>query len=248
MPTFLLALVVASVLSGQEPVSPQAAPALPTETPAADESPSKVSVGADLLATSAFVWRGFVDCDSTVLQPDVWVKAAGLTVSSWFNYAPTAPGSRPLTEHDLTVDYSFTRGKYTTSVGWTNYAFLDVDNDRVSNEVYVGLAREGMLSPTLKVFQDLQQGSGTYASLGVQHAFSLGGTVGLAPSLAVGYNRRLYTPYSGFSDAVLGLKATIQTPVKGLALQPFAAYSLSLDDRIATDRFYWGVGASIASR
>lgn len=213
----------------------------------AEPRPARVIVGADVLASSAFVWRGFVDGDSMVVQPDVWIKAGGLTVSSWFNIARRTPEDRPLTEHDLTVDYSLSRGEYTFSAGWINYAFLDADTDRQSNEVYLGVARSGWLSPSVRVFQDLQQGSGTYTSVGVQHAVPVAGRVELLPNASLGYNHRLYTPYSAFSDAVIGIRATIPAPV-GVALQPFVAYSFSLDHRITTDRFYWGVGASIASR
>lgn len=261
MPNHLLAVLIASILAGQaagpspqSPADPAGPPAPPPAASAPADPPAPaVSVGADLLASSAFVWRGFVDIDSLVVQPDVWVKWRGLTVSSWINVARhNDPEDKPLSEHDLTVDYSVSRGKYTMSAGWINYAFLDIESGseteggRWSNEVYVGVSREGPLTPSVRVFQDFQQGSGTYVSLGVQHAFAVGRGLALAPAATLGYNHHLYTEYSAFSDAVVSVKGTVPTPVKHLALQPFVAYSLSLDHRIARDRFYWGLGAVIA--
>jgi len=53
---------------------------------------------------------------------------------------------------------------------------------------------------------------------------------------------RLFIPDSTFSDAVVGLSLSVSTPIPSLSLEPFMAYSRSLNRRFFSDRLYGGVG------
>lgn len=227
----------------REQAAPQPEPS-ETQQPAAPQR--LVTGGVDVTVNSAFVWRGFVLCDSMVVQPAAWVAIGPVTVTSWSNIARSAPNGRRWTEHDLTVDYSLTRGDYTVSAGWINYFFIDQPSERFTNELYVGVSRQGRVEPSVWVFQDVHAGSGTYAlaSLGASHEFQTPGIV-LTSTLSLGYNHRLWIDASGFSDASLTVEAGFPTPVRGLVVRPIVGYSRAFRLPGLESRFTWGISASL---
>jgi hypothetical protein len=208
-----------------------------------------ITSGIDTTAANAFVWRGFVVCDGLVVQPSVWVAAGPLTVSSWLNVARRGPNGEAVTEHDFTVDFTRPIGAWEASAGWIHYAFLDLDEKRYSNELYVGLARPGPLNPSARLYHDPHQGSGSYLSLGLsQDVATPWPLLTVTAALAAGYNHRLWTDYSAWSDASLVVTATLPGGFDRLSLKPFIGYSVSLDSRITTNRLLWGLGVGLSMR
>lgn len=251
----------AAPVAPASPVSPAASPATATtsDTPATpagpcdSEAPDElaapglaVTAGIDLLATSAYVWRGFELTPDLNVQPNAWLKLGNLTLSSWINVASTRPNGDHLTEHDFTADYSVTRGRTTLSAGYINYLFPDLDTNRISHEVYAGLSHASYFAPSLRAYHDIHVGSGTYVSLGASHTYTLPGQqVALTPSLALGYNHRQWIDASTFSDLGLGLRATLPTPLPRVSIAPFVAYSRSLARAYFPSRFFYGLGVSL---
>ena len=133
--------------SGSNPSSstatvPAAAPdAQPAGPPAPAPVPMAVTSGAEINFYSKYMWRGWVYQDAFSAQPTYWVKFAdSLTVSSWMNFSREQVEG-PLTEHDLTVDYTkAVSPKFTMSAGWINYVYPALETQNVSNEFYGGLA------------------------------------------------------------------------------------------------------------
>lgn len=197
------------------------------------------TVSQHTLVASDYVWRGFVVDRGTVLQPTFTFSAGNVTVSSWSNVVGR---TARVSEHDLTVDYLATRGPYVFSVGWINYAFPQMTSDAMSNEFYVGVGRTGLLNPTAHLYHDVQAGSGRYVHLGVSETLELFDGVMATPSFGMGYNDRLFIPESTFSDAVLALNVSIATPFRSLSVEPFLAYSRSLNRRFFENKLYGGVG------
>lgn len=215
-------------------------PGPPTPAPPA----ITVQSGAEVGVYSKYLWRGFVLADEVSMQPTYWVKFAGsLTVSSWMNVA-RQQSEGPLTEHDLTVDYSRTVAeKWTLSGGWINYVFPGLDEASVSNEVYAGVTHASFLNPTMKMYVDVHEGSGTYFNFSANHTFPLGSSgFAATPSLGLGYNHRQWIDNSAWSDANFGLKLTVPTPIKRLSLTPAIYYSRALDDDNFDSHFYGGIG------
>jgi hypothetical protein len=243
----LAALTVAqSVVEGTAQAQASTAADQTVQPPVTAPEPApRVKVGFDLVAASAFVWRGFVLTPSLVVQPNMWVKVGDFTVTSWGNVARHGPNGKALTEHDLVVAYSKSRRAYTFSAGWINYVFLDLSTGRVTNELYVGVNHASYFSPAIMVYQDLQEGSGTYISAASSHAYTLRSNVVLTPSLAVGYNHNQWIDASTFSDATVGVKLAVPTPIRHLAVAPFANYSISLNREMIPHRFFWGVSFSV---
>jgi hypothetical protein len=205
-----------------------------------------VTAGTEFLAASSYVWRGFQPNSSFSVQPNTWVKVGNLTVSSWMNIARRHVENRPVTEHDLTVDYSATRGAFTWSAGWINYVFPELETGRYSNELYAGFSHGSYLTPTFRVYQDVHEGSGTYVNFGVSHTYPVvSSNVTLMPSVAVGYNHRQWIDTSTFSDLNMGLRLTVPGPVKRLWLAPFINYSRSLDRAVLESRTYGGLSVAV---
>lgn len=227
--------------------APAPAPAAPAPGPE-DRAPAglEVASGLDMVVVSAYVWRGFVLVDDAALQPNAWLKVGNLTLTSWMNVASTCPNGDHLTEHDFTADYTIARGKTSFSAGYVNYLFPDLDTDRVSHEIYAGVAHASYFAPALRVYHDVHVGSGTYVSLAASHTYALPWRdAALTPSLALGYNHRQWIDDSTFSDLALGLKARVPTPLPRVALTPFVTWSRSLATAHFPSRFVYGVGMSV---
>ncbi len=184
--------------------------------------------------------------DAVSMQPTYWVKfGSSLTVSSWMNVAREQLEG-PLTEHDLTVDYTKSLGpKFSVSAGWINYVFPGLDSGSVTNEIYGGLSHASYLNPTVKVFVDFHEGEGTYFNFSASHTYAFG-SQGFAatPSFGLGYNDKQWIDESTWSDANFGVKLTVPTPIKRLFLTPAIYYSKALNKDLGVfdDHFYGGIG------
>jgi len=227
-PRLLVAAVTAAamslVLGAAGPAAAQSAPAdgQPARPPA-------ITAGASATVVSAFVWRGWVIIDEASVQPLAWVKAGGVTLTSWVNVSPRNEGDA-WTEHDLTLDYTRQVGRVLVSAGYVHYFFRSFNTDRWTHECYVGAAVPGPLNPAVRIYQDIHQGSGTYVSAGVSHSVSLG-TKGLSitPSAALGYNNHQWVEGSGWSDLNVGVLLAL--PLGGhVGASASVNYSRSLND------------------
>jgi hypothetical protein len=236
-------VLTARSVGAQTPVANEQTPAMTASSdgqPSAPPAPAtprlQITAGTEFMATSAYVWRGFVPNASFSVQPNTWMKVGDVTVSSWMNVAREHVQNRPVTEHDLTVDYSKSRGNVTWSAGWINYAFPELTAGRYSNELYVGVAHASYFNPSLRVYQDVHEGTGTYVNAAVSHAYEVADFT-LTPSVALGYNHHQWIDVSTFSDLNVGLRLTIPTPIKRLSVAPFVNHSRSLDAVIPSRTF-----------
>ncbi len=202
-----------------------------------------LSVGGDVNLTSAYVWRGWVLHDGACTQPDLWVKAGDFTVTSWLNVRHSPMGDSRLNEHDLIVDYSHDVRRVTLSAGWTNYRFFGAESGR-TNEFYAGLRADVPLQPGVVVYQDVQEGDGTYVSLSAGQEFPLGTRVTGTTQLAIGYNDHQYIATSGFSDVALTFKVSLPVASARMALQPTLTYSRSLMPDVFPSRLYGGLSVA----
>ena len=233
---------VATAQDGSEPQVSAQAPVLPTQ----GRKPPGLTIhaGVDMLGTSRYVWRGFLPTDGFSLEPNLWVKIGGLTMSSWMNTTGPSRGGL-FTEHDLTVDYTMSIGPFVLSTGWIAYFFPKADSGRHSNEIYAGVAHSSYLNPTLRVFQDVHAGAGTYVNISISHEYPVGKGVAIAPILSAGYNHRQWIADSTFSDAVIGLRIKLPTPSRHVTVAPFVNYSRSLAREFFPSTVSGGLGVSV---
>lgn len=131
----------------------------------------EVSGDAYVGVSSKYLWRGFdlSPDDAFVVQPGADVSIGGFTVSWWGNMSEN---TGEMNEVDLTLDYSADLGDLVSvSVGNILY---DVDGLKDTNELYLGVSLNTLLSPSLTGYYDYDEFDGNYyLVLGIGHDFEI---------------------------------------------------------------------------
>jgi len=223
-----------------------ASPAPAEERPTADFTVS---------ALSAYIWRGQQQTrDSLVIQPSMTVGYKGLSANVWGNldtnpYSPTdASYSSNWTETDLTLSYSRAFGPVTAGLGYIYYSlnapYPGAADPLDSQELFVTLAGNFLLSPTLTVYKEIDHYHQWYFLLGVSHTFELTKMIGLKLAGSVSYlksedastypkfddNAQPTTDkFSSFHDGVISATLPI-TPFKYVTIAPTVSWVFPLSD------------------
>jgi hypothetical protein len=251
-----------------------AAPAVVEEKPTADFTVS---------ALSAYIWRGQQQTrDSMVIQPSATVGYKGFTANLWGNldtnpYSTTdASYSSTWTETDLTLFYSRAFGPVTAGLGYIYYA-LNAPNAGAadpldSQELFVSLAGNVLLTPTLTIYKEIDHYHQTYFLFGVSHTFELTKMIGLKLAGSLSYllsdDASTYPKYddnalpttdkfSNFHDGVISATLPI-TPWKYVTIAPTVSWVFPLSDDAKNEMkgrsknlneynyFYGGINLSFA--
>lgn len=177
-----------------------------------DEKPWSVSIDSSFV--NQYVWRGFKLNPSPSVQPALTFGYKGLSISSWSSFGHSSPLGRgqKWDEHDLTIDYTFSlTDKISVSGGWINYHFpaLDKEKDGVdstyTNEIYGSIAFDVLLSPSLTVYGDVDQGKGVYYYFSIGHGFDLPWAgMTFTPSTGFGVNQKLFIDVTTVSNWDIG--------------------------------------------
>jgi len=152
---------------------------------------------------SAYIWRGQeLTRNSVVVQPSATVSYRGLSANLWGNldtkpWTPTdADNPANWTETDLTLSYSRAFGPVTAGVGYIYYGLNATVKGAAdppdSQEVFVSLGLNTILSPTLTVYKEIDHYKQWYVLLGVSHSFELTKAVSLKMSASGSYLKSEY--------------------------------------------------------
>lgn len=187
-------------------------------------------VGADVL--SNYVWRGQkLSDDHGVVQPWVDFSLGGFGANYWANYDLE---NSEHTETDLTLSYSTEMDRLGVTVGYINYA-LDGASD--TQEVFVEAGYDTVLSPTVAVYYDFDEGEGAFAVLSVGHSVDLAGgaALNLAASASVNFgNLVMGVDSSGdeFTNLYNGeVSVSVSVPFgEYVTVEPKVAWSFPLSD------------------
>ncbi len=272
--SLLILGITANLLSEAMAQEAKPAPAAAEEKPTADLTVS---------ALSAYIWRGQQQTrDSLVIQPSMTVGYKGFSANVWGNldtnpYSPTdASYSSNWTETDLTLSYSRAFGPVTAGVGYIYYSlnapFSGAVDPLDSQELFISLAGNVLLAPTLTVYKEIDHYHQWYILFGVSHTFELTKTIGLKLAGSVSYlkseDATTYPKYddnalptadkfSNFHDGVLSVTLPI-TPWKYVTIAPTASWVFPLSDDAKNEMkgrskngneynyFYGGVNLSFA--
>jgi hypothetical protein len=147
-------------------------------------------VEADLPVLSAYVWRGQVLNDETVVQPALNIESGGFGLNVWGNYNTTDNvGDRDFNEIDLTVSYGLQLGPVELGGGVIEYLFPNTDYES-TREVYLSASLpDAPVVPCLSVYRDVEEADGFYATLGLSKEYAFNEektTLGLSASLGGG--------------------------------------------------------------
>ena len=233
---------------------------------AADEQAINFGVSADYYGK--YIWRGQNLDNKSVFQPAVSASIYGFTGSIWGNMNLSnsdkivPDNSGEFSELDWTLDYTNTLpgvDGVNFSVGTIYYRFPN-QVYKPTTEIYGGLSLSNVpLTPTFKVYRDLDEADGTYFQLGVGHIFEKIYVVnekfycGLQLGASVAWANKAYNDFyfgtdSGqFNDLTLNLGLPIC--VSSWTIRPGINYSTMLADSIRqvtdkSDNVWWGIGLS----
>jgi hypothetical protein len=170
MKKWILALLVGTVLAGTSSV-----------VLAAD-----FSGGTYVGVYDKYLWRGFdLSNSKAVVQPGADLAMGGFTLGLWGNYDIDTD---KLNEVDVTLDYTVGLGE-TISLSLGNI-YYSLDSLEDTNEAYVGMAVDALLSPSLTAYWDWDQAKsdGLFFVAAVGHTMELTDQVALNLGAAVTYN------------------------------------------------------------
>ncbi len=177
----------------------------------------EVSVDAEALVVSKYIWRGIEVNEEFVLQPSVTVAYGGFSFNLWGNMDLTDFGkdecvytsdcesrAGQFTEIDLTLDYSHSFDKFTLGAGIISYQFPNWEESEDTHEVYLALSYDCLLAPALTLYYDFDEVEGFYANFSVGHSFAINDKVGVDLSGSIGYGDSDYNEaYFGVDDGAL---------------------------------------------
>lgn len=217
---------------------------------------SPVSGSASISVFNKYIFRGYeINSHSVVVQPAATVSYKGFSAALWSNIDSNVNGTQSVTntnylsnqgkkdlnETDLTLSYTHVIGKLSLTGG---YIYYGTDYTAETEEVFVTLAYDTLLKPTLSVYRDINEYGGTYFNLSIAHSFPVYKEITLDLGASAGYfagsddywktyesSTGSYTgkKYSGFHDGML--KAGFTIPIaKNVSVQPLVQYWFPLSN------------------
>ena len=181
--------------AAQTDVKPTVPAPAPSLAPTEEEKPTgELSVSG----LTAYIWRGYENTrNSIVIQPSLTVGYKGFSANIWGNldtqpYSQTnVTNSSTWTETDYTLSYTKTIGIVNAGVGYIYYGLGAANAGAVkpldSQEVYVTVGLNTLLSPTLTVYKEIDHYHQYYFLLGVSHTVELNKTVSLKLGASASY-------------------------------------------------------------
>lgn len=140
-----------------------------------------------------YLWRGFDLSGSTpVMQGGVDLSAGSFTVSYWTNLQLTTDegmDAGDATETDIVIDYSTDiNDMLSLSVG---NIFYQLEGMEDTNELYLSLGLNTLLSPTFSVYYDWDKAdeTGLFYTADISHSIALADSLSLGLGALVSYNQ-----------------------------------------------------------
>ena len=221
---------------------------------AVEEKPTGEAAVAVL---SKYVWRGYeLSRNSIVVQPSMTIGYKGFSANIWGNldtdpyYGGTGDKSYSSSwnETDLTLSYAKTLGLFNVGAGYMYYSLGALNPDAAdrldSQEIFVSLGLNTLLSPTLTIYKEIDHYHNWYFLLGVSHAFELSKMVSLKLAATVSYllstDETTYPKFDGnalptgdkfsnFHDGTLALSLPVKA-TSYFTLTPTIAYVFPLSE------------------
>ena len=181
--------------AAQTDVKPTVPAPAPSLAPTEEEKPTgELSVSG----LTAYIWRGYENTrNSVVVQPSLTVGYKGFSANIWGNldtqpYSQTnVTNSSTWTETDYTLSYTKTIGIVNAGVGYIYYGLGAANAGAAkpldSQEVYVTVGLNTLLSPTLTAYKEIDHYHQYYFLLGVSHTVEFNKTVSLKLGASASY-------------------------------------------------------------
>lgn len=227
------------------------------------EEADVVTGSASVGVFNRYVFRGYeLSRDSVIIQPALTASYKGFSASMWGNidtdekptqsFVPDTTDQKSFNETDLTLSYTYEIDKLALTGG---YIFYSTRYANETEEVFVSATYNILLSPTLAIYRDINEYSGTYINLSLSHSLPLYKEITLDFGASAGYfvgssdywktyerSTGAYTGdrYKAFHDGMV--KAGFTIPVaKNAVIQPSVQYWFPLSgkaDRVIDGNSY----------
>ncbi|MCI0473453.1 MAG: hypothetical protein L0Y76_07710 [Ignavibacteria bacterium] len=213
----------------------------------------KATGNASAGAFNRYIFRGYeLSSHSAVIQPALTVSYKGLSASMWGNidtdehptqsFVPDREGRKSFNETDLTLSYTFNIDKLSLTGG---YIYYGTKYTNETEELFISTSYDTLLKPTIALYQDINEYSGTYINLSVSKSFPLYKEISLDLGASAGYfdgNADYWKTYERSTNAYTGkkyqafhdgmVKAGLTIPVAGnIAIQPLIQYWFPLSNK-----------------
>jgi len=193
-----------------------------------------------------YIFRGYeLSAHSAVIQPAVTVAYKGFSTSMWGNidtdenptqsFVPDREGQKSFNETDLTLSYTYNIYKLALTGGYVYYGTKYANE---TEELFLSATYDTFLKPTLAIYRDINEYSGTYLNLSASKSLPIYKEISLDLGASAGYfagsadywktyerSTGAYTgkKYQGFHDGMV--KAGLTIPVVGnIVIQPLIQY------------------------
>lgn len=208
---------------------------------------------ASLGVYDKYLWRGIDLSDSTaVTQGAAELSTAGFTLGVWANAQLDDDGDwegGEVNEVDLTLDYGFDLGELLSiNLGNIIYILKDIPD---TNEAYVGVAVNALLSPTVTAYWDWDQAeeNGLFYTATVSHTFEPCDHAAINLGALISYNDESDYSVGDYSDwHNYELNASLDFKLgDALTITPAVLYSSPISDEAkkAIDS-EWLAGANLS--
>jgi hypothetical protein len=184
------------------------------------------SGSASVYVMSSYMWRGFELHEDTAVQPSVGITYGGFGANLWSDYN-TGPGEAA--ETDLTLNYSFSANKFSFDTG---YIYYGLDGAEDTQELYLTVGYDTILSPSLTVYYDFDEGDGAFIVASIGHSFGITEKISLDLAASASYNAESEYSIGNYSDFHnADISASLSIPVNDtILISPMMAYSFALSD------------------
>ena len=187
-------------------------------------------IGADYVGK--YIWRGQNLQDDGAFQPSVNMTYGNFSANIWASVESSNINSNSgeITEVDYTFDYSDALCEgIGYSIGLINYTFPNTGAEDTT-EIYAGLSFDTILSPSITLYNDVDEAEGSYVSVGIGHTFEkVVGDVPADVSASLGWGSAGYNKtYWGVNDSKMNdFAISVAFPVElegGWSLTPSLNY------------------------
>ena len=213
----------------------------------------KVTGSASVGVFNRYIFRGYeLSTDSIVIQPALTASYKGFSASFWGNidtdenptqsFAPDTLDEKSFNETDITLSYTYNLDKLALTGGYIYYGTRYANE---TEEVFISAAYDIFLKPTLAIYRDINEYTGTYINFSISHSLPVYKEITFDLGASAGYfigdsdywktyerSTGAYTgdKYDAFHDGML--KAGFTIPVaKNAVIQPLVQYWFPLSGK-----------------
>ena len=188
---------------------------------------------AEMSIYSHYVWRGTKLSDKAVLQPNIGFIYNNFGFDLWSNYDLE---NNEHNETDYTLDYTISHNLIEVIVGYVHYANEGPESSETS-EFFLSTSYDTLLSPSLTLYYDNDEGDGGFVELSGEHTVNLADSFDTTISAVVSYNMDhagMGTDEDGkeFSN-LYHAEVSISIPFElnnDISLEAVAAHAFALND------------------